>query len=100
MVKFSSEDETGFKRLLGELSRWKSQIETVSETRLLPRTRKDEPDEDETSIEEEPSPQHVFHNHGAGSINVHTGAGSQHNNIGPGNQFNGPIHEFLMPPPT
>ncbi|KPM42214.1 hypothetical protein AK830_g4366 [Neonectria ditissima] len=99
MVKFSSEDETGFKRLVGELSRWKSQIETGSETEVISRTSKDEPDEDEQPMGEGLSTQHAFHNYATGSINVHTGAGSQHNNNGPGNQFNGPIHEFHMPSP-
>ncbi|KJK73271.1 hypothetical protein H634G_11674, partial [Metarhizium anisopliae BRIP 53293] len=35
MVKFASADDNGFKRLLGELVRWESQIEQ-STTRQIP----------------------------------------------------------------
>ncbi|KAJ4176009.1 hypothetical protein NW767_015586 [Fusarium falciforme] len=63
MVKFSSEDDNGFKRLLGELSRWESQIRNSAARQ--PRR----------PIEEAP---------------IKKSANSSFNNFGPGDQLNAP----------
>jgi hypothetical protein len=63
MVKFSSADDNGFKRLLGELIRWESQ------------TRNPAVRQSGRSVEEAP---------------IKKSANSSFNNFGPGDQLNAP----------
>lgn len=79
MVKFASADDNGFKRLLGELVRWESQIEQ-STTRQIPQ-----------AIEEAriAGPANTsFNNYGSGDM-LNAPSGTQNISKGSGNQFTG-----------
>ncbi|EXL65834.1 hypothetical protein FOPG_17957 [Fusarium oxysporum f. sp. conglutinans race 2 54008] len=83
MVKFSSADDNGFKRLLGELIRWESQIRNSA----VRQSRR--------PIEEAPMTNSSFNNFGpgdqlnapGGSVNKSTGNGNHF----PGATFPGPV---------
>ncbi|KAL2126833.1 hypothetical protein VTI74DRAFT_151 [Chaetomium olivicolor] len=92
MVKFGSAEDNGFKRLLGELTRWESQLRAGTDVQSF------RPDERKSSQEEE-SAQNAFHNYGAGWMNVNTGSAPQYNNNSSGNMFNGPVHGLQLPSP-
>jgi len=87
MVKFSSVDDNGFKRLLGELIRWESQI------------RNSATNQSTRSIEEAQMKNRAnssFNNYGSGdmlnapggTVNKSTGSGNQF----PGATFSGSVH--------
>lgn len=79
MVKFASADDNGFKRLLGELVRWESQIEQ-STTRQIPRAM------EEARIA---GPANTsFNNYGSGDM-LNAPGGTQNISKGSGNQFTG-----------
>lgn len=79
MVRFHSAEDNGFVRLLGELTRWESQIrESVTNPSVWPAG---EAQADTASTV-------LFYNYGSG--NQHNALrGTQHNNTGSGNQFFG-----------
>ncbi|KAF4954611.1 hypothetical protein FSARC_12051 [Fusarium sarcochroum] len=79
MVKFSSVDDNGFKRLLGELIRWKSQAESSAIKQPKPST--------EDAQNEKPSSS-FFNNYGPGD-QFNAPGGTQNINKGNGNQFPG-----------
>ncbi|KAJ3542903.1 hypothetical protein NM208_g3855 [Fusarium decemcellulare] len=79
MVKFSSVDDNGFKRLLGELTRWELQIEN-SVTR--------EPRRPVNNVRPEMSFNSYFSNYGSGGQFI-TSAGTQNICNASGNQFPG-----------
>ncbi|EFR03975.1 SesB protein [Nannizzia gypsea CBS 118893] len=87
MVKFSSAEDTGFQRLLGELVRWESQIGGDSAARP--------PGEEEAAKADRPVstraavPVAISH-YGSGN-QFNALGGSQNNNTGSGNQFLGNI---------
>lgn len=86
MVKFSSVDDSGFKRLLGELIRWESQIRNSA-------TGQPKRPVEEASIRE--SVNSTFNHFGSGdqlnapggTMNMSTGSGNQF----PGATFSGPV---------
>ncbi|KAH6681005.1 Alpha/Beta hydrolase protein, partial [Plectosphaerella plurivora] len=86
MVRFGSPEDSGFKRLLGELVRWRSQIRSTTATqptRLI----------EEAHVEK--SAKSSFHNYGpgnqfnapGGTQNISNGSGAQF----PGATFSGPV---------
>ncbi|KAF5661986.1 P-loop containing protein [Fusarium denticulatum] len=87
MVNFSSEDDNGFKRLLGELVRWESQIISGSDAKRA------SPPMEEARVGKVPySP---FNNFGPGDqINTHGGTVNKSSGNGshfPGATFSGPV---------
>ncbi|KAM0549146.1 hypothetical protein ACHAPJ_009601 [Fusarium lateritium] len=78
MVKFGSANDNGFKRLLGELTRWKSQAESSAAKQPRPST-------EEAQIEK---PSSLFYNYGSGD-QFNAPGGMQNINTGNGNQFPG-----------
>ncbi|VUC35723.1 unnamed protein product [Clonostachys rosea] len=98
MVKFGSTEDNGFRRLVGELLRWESQIRTNSESAALDPTVGNA-EEAGQPLEEDEVSKHAFRHYGSGSVNVNYGSGPQNNNIGTGNQFNSPVHTVHLPPP-
>ncbi|KAJ4269683.1 hypothetical protein NW762_001351 [Fusarium torreyae] len=78
MVRFGSADDNGFKRLLGELARWKSQAESSA-------AKQPRPSAEEAQIEK---PSSSFYNYGTGD-QFNALGGTQNINTGSGNQFPG-----------
>ncbi|PWY64836.1 alpha/beta-hydrolase [Aspergillus eucalypticola CBS 122712] len=110
MVKFGSPKENGYKRLLGEIQRWESRINSCMESSAARTDASANPNlASEVDI---PAPErtqsqssvrgsgstYLFHNSGRGWINANTGTGTQVNNNGKGNQFNGPVHSLVVAP--
>ncbi|KAM5357709.1 hypothetical protein ACJZ2D_015994 [Fusarium nematophilum] len=79
MVKFSSVDDSGFKRLLGELIRWESQIRNSA-------ARQSRRPIEEAQIEKPPNSS--FNNYGSGD-QFNAPGGTQNISKGIGNQFPG-----------
>lgn len=82
MVRFSSTDDNGFQRLLGELMRWESQVTGTASSQPVP--------------VEEATVTSSFSNCGTG-FQFNTSGGTQNNNTANGNQFpaanfSGPVH--------
>ncbi|KAF4340141.1 ankyrin repeat domain protein [Fusarium beomiforme] len=84
MVKFASPEENGFKRLLGELTRWIALLEDSTVSPVAGLESKEETPNAPPSLHTTTG--HVFH----------TSGGVQHNNTGGGNQFfgnfDGPVY--------
>jgi protein SERAC1 len=81
MVRFASAEENGFKRVLGELARWESQITDSIATQSIP------------PMNESPSEELVkssFNNYGTG-IQFNSSGGTQNNNMGKGSLLSGTI---------
>lgn len=114
MVKMGYPEDNGFKRLLGELRRWKSQLKyvpvvpkarpTMNKTLMNKFINRPEPSDSISSSEKsqarlssvEKVSNYTFHNFGRGWINANSGPGSQNNNNGAGNQFNGSIQSLVL----
>ncbi|KAF9784161.1 hypothetical protein IL306_008314 [Fusarium sp. DS 682] len=79
MAKFSSIDDNGFKRLVGELVRWESQIRNSAASQLRPPI-------DEAQIKKPASSS--FNNYGPGD-QLNAPGGTQNISKGSGNQFPG-----------
>ncbi|KAH6957872.1 Alpha/Beta hydrolase protein [Ilyonectria sp. MPI-CAGE-AT-0026] len=94
LVKFKSADDQGFKRLLGELIRWESQISMRTSTKVS-----DTDSESNVDNRKAATPRYTFHNSGTGWISVNTGSAPQNINNGSGLQFNGPIQGLQLSPP-
>lgn len=81
MVRFASAEENGFKRVLGELTRWESQITDSIAAQSTPTV-------EESSNEE--LVKSSFNNFGTG-IQFNGSGGTQNNNTGKGSLFSGAI---------
>ncbi|CAG8890058.1 unnamed protein product [Penicillium egyptiacum] len=86
MVKFSSAENNGFKRLLGELIRWESHIRDSAAS---------QPTQSMGEAQVDKSASSSFTNYGPG-LQLNAPGGTQNNNTGSGNQFlgdfSGPVH--------
>ncbi|KAL3469230.1 alpha/beta-hydrolase [Aspergillus californicus] len=91
MVRFGSTADNGFKRLLGELQRWESQIMVASGP--LPDASEPQPSRSGNG------PAYTLSNYGEGWINTNTGTAPQNNNNSTGYQFNGPVQSLQLSPP-
>lgn len=80
MVRFGSADDNGFKRLLGELIRWKTQIRSSAASQQPTRSM------EETQIDEPASS--GFNNYSSGN-QFYAPGGTQNISTGSGNQFPG-----------
>ncbi|KAJ5794517.1 alpha/beta-hydrolase [Penicillium paradoxum] len=108
MVKFGSEQENGYQRLLGELKRWESQIrgagspsiEAWEKTESNGESDNQTPKMLESPLLHRESSIFLVNNSGEGWVQTNTGSGAQYNNGGTGNQFNGTIHGFHLTPPS
>ncbi|CAG8117209.1 unnamed protein product [Penicillium olsonii] len=99
MVKFGSSEENGFKRLVGELQRWQSQLRDVEANSNSPHSTSNESAQRSDSLQPNPATDssYTFCNSGSGWINSNVGSGPQNNNNGTGNQFNSPIQSLVLP---
>ncbi|EMT74686.1 hypothetical protein FOC4_g10000651, partial [Fusarium odoratissimum] len=86
MAKFSSVDDNSFKRLLGELIRWESQIRNSAATQRRPPL-------EEAQIEKPPNS--YFNSYGSGD-QFSTPGGTQNISKGSGNQFPGATFSGTM----
>ncbi|CAI4211736.1 unnamed protein product [Parascedosporium putredinis] len=89
MVRFASAEENGFKRLVGELTRWMLIVETPAASQAAEATREQLVAREQLAAEEQEAYRPVgasFNNYGTGSqfTNIN---GAQYNNTGSGSQF-------------
>ncbi|KAJ5414485.1 alpha/beta-hydrolase [Penicillium cosmopolitanum] len=105
MVKFESSEATGFKRLLGELQRWSSQLRYGAKKFYRPSacfliikcsTTNLSPSSNSSSLPEEDISKFTFRNSGEGTMNVNSGPGTQNSNSGAGYQFNGTVNGLSL----
>jgi len=87
MVKFATAEDNGFKRLLGELIRWKA-----NSVKLI----RDPQDKSSTAeaVSKNESPRLTINSSGSGTHNTNTGSGTQVNNTSSGRQFIGTTQYF------